>query len=181
MDPKPIEISEGQELKFESAQDGVTRVMVKLNSGHCECFGTILEEKRVYKFPLGTKAALSCPPGTGGCQVELMCAEKVQTRPWTGDVYTGMLATLTAKRNAARTNKNAGPRIIVIGDTDTGKSTLCKYIINSAVKSGHALTFVDGDLGQNSITVPGSLSSVFIEGMLTKIKKFKNSIFFSFF
>ena len=44
--------------------------------------------------------------------------------------------------------------------TDVGKSTLCKILLNYAVRAGGwAPTFVDMDCGQGSITVPGSIAA----------------------
>lgn len=42
---------------------------------------------------------------------------------------------------------------------DVGKSTLCKILLNYAVRAGWAPTFVDMDIGQGSITVPGCIAA----------------------
>lgn len=43
--------------------------------------------------------------------------------------------------------------------TDVGKSTLCKILLNYAVRAGWAPTFADMDIGQGSITVPGCIAA----------------------
>jgi hypothetical protein len=42
---------------------------------------------------------------------------------------------------------------------DVGKSTLCKILLNYAVRAGWAPTFADMDIGQGSITVPGCIAA----------------------
>jgi len=74
-----------------------------------------------------------------------------------------------------------GPRVIIVGPTDSGKSTLTKMLLNWAVRSpcpGGAEdsrkehvqswqpTFVDLDVGQGSITAPGCIAAVPIETQL---------------
>jgi ATPase subunit of ABC transporter with duplicated ATPase domains len=41
-----------------------------------------------------------------------------------------------------------GPRVLVVGPTDVGKSTLCRLLVNYAVRSGHTPLLVDLDVGQ---------------------------------
>ncbi|KAG5527502.1 hypothetical protein RHGRI_028412 [Rhododendron griersonianum] len=52
-----------------------------------------------------------------------------------------------------------GPRVIVVGSTDSGKSTLSRMLLSWAAKQGWKPTFVDLDIGQGSITIPGLLRS----------------------
>jgi sigma54-dependent transcription regulator len=41
-----------------------------------------------------------------------------------------------------------GPRVVLIGPTDSGKSTLSRMLLNWAVRSGWEPTFVDLDVGE---------------------------------
>lgn len=60
-------------------------------------------------------------------------------------------------RQQAKESKRAGPRVVVAGPTDTGKSSLCKMLLNWAVRSDHQPTYVDLDIGK-----PGSLLNWYI-------------------
>eukprot|EP01063_Lacrimia_lanifica_P037933 TRINITY_DN7947_c0_g1_i1.p1 TRINITY_DN7947_c0_g1~~TRINITY_DN7947_c0_g1_i1.p1 ORF type:complete len:420 (+),score=154.20 TRINITY_DN7947_c0_g1_i1:49-1308(+) len=152
----------GHELKFESKDDNEGRVIVKVVEGSCECFGSALARDRAYVFPAGAKAALSAPQEA--CRVELIGHHATTVAPFSGVAFQPFLDRMNARRTAAAQRQApSGPHILVVGQTDTGKSTLCKYLINSATRQGHSLSFVDADLGQNSITVPGSLASVFMD------------------
>jgi polynucleotide 5'-hydroxyl-kinase GRC3/NOL9 len=46
---------------------------------------------------------------------------------------------------------------IVIGAPDTGKSTLCHYLVYRAFVAGHPVAFVDLDLGQSHLGPPATL------------------------
>lgn len=50
-----------------------------------------------------------------------------------------------------------GPITMVVGPTDVGKSTICRILLNYAVRMGRAPVFVDLDVGQGQISVPGSI------------------------
>lgn len=53
--------------------------------------------------------------------------------------------------------KLAGPNLVV-GDTDTGKSTLVKWISKRLRKIGQAVAFLDGDPGQSKIGGAGTIT-----------------------
>uniref|UniRef100_A0A7C9ETA1 Clp1 P-loop domain-containing protein n=1 Tax=Opuntia streptacantha TaxID=393608 RepID=A0A7C9ETA1_OPUST len=56
-----------------------------------------------------------------------------------------------------------GPRVIVVGPTDSGKSTLSRMLLSWAAKQGWKPTLVDLDVGQGSITIPGCIAATPIE------------------
>ncbi|KAL0670070.1 hypothetical protein Bca4012_032774 [Brassica carinata] len=56
-----------------------------------------------------------------------------------------------------------GPRVIIVGDTDSGKSTLAKMLLSWAAKDGCKPTFVDLNIGQSSITIPGTIAATSVE------------------
>lgn len=53
--------------------------------------------------------------------------------------------------------------MIVVGPTDSGKSTLSRMLLSWAAKQGWKPTFVDLDIGQGSITIPGCIAATPIE------------------
>ena len=77
-----------------------------------------------------------------------------------------------ARDKAAKSEANAGggvekgkggPRCMVAGPVDVGKSTLTKILANYAVRAGNTPLLVDLDIGQGMITVPGTVSTVLVE------------------
>jgi polyribonucleotide 5'-hydroxyl-kinase len=51
------------------------------------------------------------------------------------------------RREQARSSGGVGPRVILVGPTDAGKSTVCRLLVNWAVRSGFEPTLVDLDVG----------------------------------
>lgn len=50
-------------------------------------------------------------------------------------------------------------KVVVLGATDVGKSTLCAYLVNTLTARGLRLRMVDGDLGQADIGPPTTIAS----------------------
>ena len=57
-----------------------------------------------------------------------------------------------------------GPRAMVVGPTDAGKSTISRVLLNYAHRAGWEPTAVDLDVGQGGITVPGTLAATPVTG-----------------
>jgi pantothenate kinase len=66
---------------------------------------------------------------------------------------------LERMRNSASETSTFGPRVMIIGPVDSGKSTLCSFLLNYAVRQQRTPVFVDLDIGQGSIGPPGTLSA----------------------
>jgi polyribonucleotide 5'-hydroxyl-kinase len=56
-----------------------------------------------------------------------------------------------------------GPRCIVVGPTDSGKSCLVRMLLGWATREGWKPTYADLDIGQGSITIPGTVSATPVE------------------
>ncbi|RYG41429.1 hypothetical protein EON68_03100, partial [archaeon] len=50
-------------------------------------------------------------------------------------------------------------QVLIVGSTDTGKSTLARTLGAYAARVGRMPTFVDLDIGQGELSVPGTLSA----------------------
>jgi hypothetical protein len=70
---------------------------------------------------------------------------------------------LNNRRQEALASGKRGPHCIILGPTDSGKSTLSRMLCNWAVRSGWEPTMVDLDIGQGSITTPGCIAATPIE------------------
>jgi polyribonucleotide 5'-hydroxyl-kinase len=149
-------------LRIEVDFDKVIHLTVK--EGNAEVFGTALL--------LGDKLRVS------GQNVAVFswdgCTLQVEGQPNVAYIsedtpmsqYLNVHETLEARRGAAKastTTSSQGPRCMIVGPTDSGKSTLSKILLNYAVRAGWAPCFVDLDVGQGAITVPGCLSATPVE------------------
>jgi polyribonucleotide 5'-hydroxyl-kinase len=72
-------------------------------------------------------------------------------------MYLNVHAALEQMRRKAETDSGRGPIALVVGPTDVGKSTLCRLLLNYAVRMGRRPIFIDLDVGQGQISVPGTI------------------------
>lgn len=62
-------------------------------------------------------------------------------------------------QRGAETLRQTRGVVVVLGDVDSGKSTLCTYLANTCVQSGIQVRVIDGDIGQADIGPPTTISS----------------------
>ena len=103
----------------------------------------------------------------GSARVDVNGIFTAELRPVDTDLL-NTHAVLAEYRSNARANPQVqGPSVMIVGDTDTGKSSVCRALINMACRDGGVgVSYIDTDVGQGSITVPGSLAATFVEGCL---------------
>jgi len=71
---------------------------------------------------------------------------------------------LHAELEKLRQNSARGPRVLIVGPTDSGKSTLCQTLLNYAVRDNRKPAFLDLDPGQSAF-FPGTLSAALVSEM----------------
>ncbi|KAL6888901.1 hypothetical protein ACP4OV_009927 [Aristida adscensionis] len=175
--PRQYKLAPQSELRVEVLPDAPLRV--RLVAGTAEIFGTELPPEGWVPVPPRSKIAIFT---WHGATVEL---DGVSESEYTSDetpmvIYVNTHAILDARRARARAaaaqggdleasqddeilSSSKGPRVIVVGPTDSGKSTLCKMLLSWGAKLGWKPTYVDLDIGQGSITIPGCISATPIE------------------
>lgn len=52
------------------------------------------------------------------------------------------------ERSAKRILSEGWGCILVVGATDRGKSSYCKFLVNALLREGRAVSFVDADIGK---------------------------------
>lgn len=156
---KEYVLQEDQELRFEALND---EVVVELVDGTCEAFGAELVQHKRYSVPAQSRVALFT---WHGCTLELVGrpdgAYVAKHTPMV--IYLNTHAALEQMRQQADRDNSRGPRIMLAGPTDVGKTSYCKVLVNYAVRLGRCLTFVDLDIGQNGISMPGSVAALYVE------------------
>lgn len=75
-------------------------------------------------------------------------------------MYLNAHAALEQLRKKAETDNSRGPVTMIVGPMDVGKSTLCRLLLNYAVRMGRRPIFVDLDVGQGQISVPGTIGEL---------------------
>ena len=151
-------IAPEQELRVDVPKG--TTCTVKLLDGLCEVFGMELAKDQSYKYEGPTHFALFT--WYPNCKVELTgipsdacyAADDTQMK-----AYAGIHGRLNWKRDEARRIGADGPRVLIVGPTDCGKSTLCQILLAYGVRAGYAPVFVDLDVGQSTLSIPGTIGA----------------------
>jgi polyribonucleotide 5'-hydroxyl-kinase len=86
-------------------------------------------------------------------------------------VYANLHQRLEARREEAKATGIAGPRVLVVGPTDSGKSSLCRILCAYACRVGRAPTFVDVDIGQGEVSVPGTVAATPLDRLCLSIEE----------
>ncbi|OJJ50889.1 hypothetical protein ASPZODRAFT_126856 [Penicilliopsis zonata CBS 506.65] len=186
--PTQISLSQGTEWRFEVAFG--TTVRVKLLAGTAELFGTELAPSQTYTFS-GTKAAIytwhGCTlevnagdavssldgflPGevngsaarglsAGGCQSEYTAEETPMVE------YANVHFALEEMRQQAKAAGRDGPRVLILGPEDAGKTSLAKILTAYGVKSGRQPIVVNLDPSEGMLSVPGTLTATAFRNMI---------------
>jgi polyribonucleotide 5'-hydroxyl-kinase len=144
-----------QELRLEV--DWGQKVELQLMKGMAEIFGT--EMPLHHTFHLGVcKIAIFT---WHGATVELIGSHNAYTEEDTPMVlYANTHGILEARRVESDNLGEPAPRVVIAGPTDTGKSSLCKILLGYASRLGRKPLYVDLDIGQGNITVPGMISAI---------------------
>jgi polyribonucleotide 5'-hydroxyl-kinase len=153
--PRYHNLNPETEFRFECAFN--SELTIKLISGTAELFGTELAPNTDYKFK-GTKAAIFT---WQGCRLEIIGATEgeyvAEETPMAQYVNTHFA--LENARVASQHHKGMGPRVLVVGPENSGKTSLIKMLTAYAVKSGRQPVVVNLDPQQALLSVPGALTA----------------------
>ncbi|KAF7391337.1 protein CLP1 [Vespula maculifrons] len=158
------------ELRFE-VESKNEKVTLELKNGLGEVFGTELVKGKKYEFSAGAKVAVFT---WQGCTVELIGKTDVSyvAKETPMGLYLNCHAAMERMREAAEKGDRRGPITMVVGPCDVGKSTLCRLLLNYAVRMGRRPIFVDLDVGQGDIAIPGTVGALLVERPSNVIEDF---------
>ena len=72
---------------------------------------------------------------------------------------------------AAINKKTTRPTtVMLVGDTDTGKSTLAIYLANMAIRRGLTPSVIDGDIGQGDLAPPTAIGAVILSKQVVDLR-----------
>ncbi len=66
--------------------------------------------------------------------------------------------------------KNTATTVMLIGDTDTGKSTLAIYLANMAIRRGLVPSVIDGDVGQGDLAPPTAIGAAILSKQVIDLR-----------
>ncbi|KAL8576254.1 hypothetical protein ACOMHN_006177 [Nucella lapillus] len=160
-DGEDYKVDRYSELRFEV--DSRNEVQMEMMDGMAEVFGTEITKQQTYNFLPGYKVAVYT---FHGCTIKIsfIFTEVAYISKETPMVmYLNTHEAFEQLRQKADLEGTRGPRVLVVGPTDVGKSTVCRLLINYAVRRGRSPILADLDVGQGQISVPGTLGAVVME------------------
>ncbi|KAE8149157.1 putative mRNA cleavage factor complex II protein Clp1 [Aspergillus avenaceus] len=186
--PTQISLTKGSEWRFEVAFGTVIRV--KLLAGTAELFGTELAPSQTYTFS-GTKGAIytwngctlevgagdASPAvdglapggvngtktrgfGAGGCQSEYTAEETPMVE------YANIHFALETLRQEAKATGKDGPRVLILGPENAGKTSVSKILTAYATKMERQPIVVNLDPNEGMLSVPGTLTATAFRTMI---------------
>lgn len=132
---------------------------VRLLNGSAEIFGVELAPNREYTFHDHNFAIYTWY----GCTIETSGADGsslyvADSSPMVAYVNTHIQ--LEARRDVALANSDSGPRVIIVGGTDQGKSSFSQILTAYAVRLDRTPILVDLDVGQSNVSIPGTIAAI---------------------
>ena len=129
-----------------------------------ELFGTELALKQNYTF-IGCKAAIYTWHGcrievTGVCQSDYIAEETPMVS------YANTHFALENMRQSAMDNSELGPRVLVVGPDNAGKTTLVKILAAYASRTGSNPVVVNTNPREGMLSIPGTLSTVVLDSIV---------------
>ncbi|EUC32290.1 hypothetical protein COCCADRAFT_5965 [Bipolaris zeicola 26-R-13] len=151
------ELAANTEYRFEVSFSRT--LTVKLQSGTAEFFGTELAPSTTYSFS-GTKGAIftwhGCKLDIGGEVESDYIAEET---PMMSVANLHFALESLRDKSIASGSVEMGPRVLVVGPENSGKTSLVKTLTSYAVKTDRQPMVVNLDPRQGMLSVPGSFSA----------------------
>jgi polyribonucleotide 5'-hydroxyl-kinase len=151
------ELAANTEYRFEVSFSRT--LTVKLQSGTAEFFGTELAPSTTYTFQ-GTKGAIftwhGCKLDIGGEVESDYIAEET---PMMSCANLHFALENLRDRSIASGSVEMGPRVLVVGPENSGKTSLVKTLTSYAVKTSRQPMVINLDPRQGMLSVPGSFSA----------------------
>ncbi|KIW81856.1 hypothetical protein Z517_04882 [Fonsecaea pedrosoi CBS 271.37] len=140
-------------------------VQVKLLAGSAELFGTELVLGNTYTFT-GTKAAIYT---WNGCSFQVsgdaLQSEYVAEETPMNE-YINTHFSLESLRSQAQGTGREGPRVLILGPEDAGKTSLAKILTGYASRSARSPVVVNLDVKEGVMSIPGTLTATVFKTLM---------------
>jgi polyribonucleotide 5'-hydroxyl-kinase len=179
-------------LRFEVETGCWVKLVVVGSEGNAELFGTELIREKPYYFHSGQGFGVFT---WAGCKVRLTgrteAAYISKETPMICYLNVSM-AIETLRQEYEKENENnkstedyvekLGPRVLICGAQDVGKSTLARILLNYGVRLGRRPIYIDLAVDSPAFGIPGSVGALTIERPADPVEGFdtKNPIIYHF-
>jgi len=137
-------------------------ITVNVLQGSCECFGTNMISSLTYQL---TAAGGYSFFSWSGCELEVTGAPQLIYT--SNDTSFPLLANINHElekdRRHSDNNNIAGPTMLILGRSETGKSCILRTLCHYALRTGWSPTYVDINPESNNLSIPGTLTATPIE------------------
>ena len=128
-------------------------------------FGTELLISNTYTFT-GTKAAIYT---WHGCSFEVS-GDALQSEYTAAEApmneYINVHFALESLREQAKAMQRPGPRLLVLGPEDAGKTTLVKILTGYAIRNGRSPVLANLDIREGVMSLPGTLTATVFKSLM---------------
>ncbi|EJU00802.1 hypothetical protein DACRYDRAFT_89724 [Dacryopinax primogenitus] len=166
MAPESREFALSPQNEFRFELDPGETLSLKLLTGRAELYGAELPQERTYTFASEYKGAVFT---WHGCTLEMRHASTEYVAEETPMVsYLNchiaseqMRVRSSIARRHGIGNQTQAPRVLMLGAENSGKTTLCKILLNYALRAGQSWSplIINLDPLDGAWTVPGTLSA----------------------
>jgi polyribonucleotide 5'-hydroxyl-kinase len=150
------ELEACREWRFEVAFGSI--IEVQLTKGSAEIFGTELPLAHKFTFT-GTKSTIftwtGCTIAVSGTPSVEYTSEETPMNAYTNTHF----ALEKLRGQAAESTTKPGPRVMIIGPADAGKTSLLKILTGYAVRQGRKPLVVNLDPREGMLSLPGTLTA----------------------
>lgn len=167
-----FEVALGKTIQFKvrrctSTLDHSTNEDIQLIQGSAEIFGAEIVVNKIYTFA-STKAAVYT---WTGCTIEVTyetgaLASEYVAEETTMNEYANTALALDALRQKAERARLSGPRVLILGPDNVGKTTLAKVLTSYAIQAGRAPVVVGLDPAESILSMPGTLTATVFKSSL---------------
>jgi polyribonucleotide 5'-hydroxyl-kinase len=131
-------------------------ILLQVLEGTAEIFGTELALNHAYTFR-GTKSSIFT---WHGCRLEVAGSCEEYTAEETPMVqYVNTHFALEKLRDEASKSNQDGPRVLVVGPNNSGKTSLVKILTAYAIKMGRHPMVINTDSREGMLSIPGTLTA----------------------
>jgi len=146
------------ELRFEAQAE---HVKLRLLSGTAEIFGTELVKDRDYTFVLTHVSVFTWSGARVSLSGSFVGSYTAKETPMLS--YLNTHAAIDRRRQQAAVENQRGPRVMIVGPPNVGKSTLAKMLASYAARTGRRPLYIDLDVGEGAAAIPGAFTAVSID------------------
>lgn len=128
--------------------------------GTCKVLGMDVSNKTVQ-----VRSGKTLPFEPAGCTLDVLGGDVWDTDPSRAGtaMWTGLVNRILGMRHRRLV-------VMMVGATDTGKSTLSTYIANMAIDRGLLPCVIDGDIGQGDLAPPAALGGAIVSEQVVDLR-----------